>query len=81
MTLLAASRQAVEGFERMICETEIREAEVEVTMPPPTNAGLLFIGCIHCLYAITLRPQASLNNSPDPSEGGGGSGISGWFCV
>ena len=31
----------------MVRENEIRDAEVAVAMPPPTDAGLLFIGRIH----------------------------------
>jgi hypothetical protein len=38
----------------MVRENEIREAEVAVTLPPTTDAGLMFIGRI--LTPWTLPP-------------------------
>ena len=38
----------------MVRENEIREAEVAVTMPPPTDAGLVFIGRIQTPWPSRL---------------------------
>ena len=39
----------------MVRENEIREAEVAVTMPPPSDAGLLFIGRIHTPWTSRME--------------------------
>jgi tRNA (adenine37-N6)-methyltransferase len=39
----------------MVRENEIREAEVAVAMPPPTDAGLLFIGRIHTPWTSRME--------------------------
>jgi len=39
----------------MVRENEIREAEVAVTLPPPTDAGLLFIGRIHTPWTSRME--------------------------
>ena len=39
----------------MVRENEIREAEVAVTIPPPSDAGLLFIGRIHTPWTSRME--------------------------
>ena len=39
----------------MVGETELREGEVSVDAPPPTDAGLVFIGRIHTPWTSRLE--------------------------
>ena len=47
----------------MVRESEIRDGEVAVTPPPPTDAGLVFIGRIHTPW--TSRMEAPRQGRPD----------------
>lgn len=47
----------------MVRENEIRSGEVAVTPPPPTDAGLVFIGRIHTPW--TSRLEAPRQGRPD----------------
>ena len=47
----------------MVRENEIRRGEVAVTLPPPTDAGLVFIGQIHTPW--TSRMEAPRQGRPD----------------
>jgi tRNA-Thr(GGU) m(6)t(6)A37 methyltransferase TsaA len=47
----------------MVRENEIRTGEVAVTPPPPTDAGLVFIGRIHTPW--TSRLEAPRQGRPD----------------
>jgi tRNA (adenine37-N6)-methyltransferase len=47
----------------MVRENEIRDGEVAVTPPPPTDAGLVFIGRIHT--PRTSRMEAPRQGRPD----------------
>ena len=43
----------------MVRENEIREAEVAVTLPTPTDAGVLFIGRIHTPWTSRMETPRS----------------------
>ena len=50
----------------MVRESEIREGEVAVTMPPPTDAGLLFIGRIRTPWSSRLTtPRQGRLDGPE----------------
>ncbi|MBV8573742.1 MAG: tRNA (N6-threonylcarbamoyladenosine(37)-N6)-methyltransferase TrmO [Acetobacteraceae bacterium] len=50
----------------MVRESEIREGEVAVTMPPPTDAGLLFIGRIRTPWTSRLTtPRQGRLDGPE----------------
>ena len=57
----------------MVRENEIREAEVAVAMPSPTDAGLLFIGRAHTPW--TSRGTCSLRSPARPNPIGTAIGI------
>lgn len=49
----------------MVRRNEIREGEVAVTPPPPTDAGLVFIGRIHTPWADRMEtPRQGRHDGP-----------------
>jgi tRNA (adenine37-N6)-methyltransferase len=49
----------------MVRENEIREGEIAVELPPPTDAGLVFIGRIHTPWTSRLEtPRQGRQDGP-----------------
>ena len=53
----------------MVCENEIRQAEVALTSAPaPTDAGLVFIGRVHTPWTLPMETPGRDGSTSGPSS-------------